>query len=164
MGYLMRSAPKIMPRKARPRAQARSCGQSGLSSWLWSVPMRTTSPFLTRALLKPLEPQSAQQLQGIHVPGSSSVPSPVSARSVWSKPAHPVVPRAAVPMAVRPVHFRRPRRVIPPLTRTSLFAPSFMHLFLSLFLRRRSVVFRARILGARPAETQGRRILYIRFH
>ncbi len=32
----------------------------------------------------------------------------------------PVVPRAAVPMAVRPVHFRRPRRVIPPLTRTSL--------------------------------------------
>ncbi|NBJ66955.1 hypothetical protein D5273_07540 [Enterorhabdus caecimuris] len=76
------------------------------------MPRRTTSPSFTRALLKPLEPQSAQQLQGIHSP-SSFASSPVSLSGSFSlKPAQPVVPSAAVPTAARPVHFSKLRRVM----------------------------------------------------
>ena len=98
-----------MPLSDLPRAHERSCGQSGESGCVSSVPMRIALPSLTSTLLKPLLPQSAQQLHGIHVPWSPCVSSAWATRL---KPVHALVPSAALPAPATPTHLSRSRLVM----------------------------------------------------
>ncbi len=157
-----------MPRSERPRAQPRNCGQSGESSCDLSVPRRTTSPFLTSALLNPLLPQSTQQLHGIHSPGFSST-SPVSLIGVFSlKPTQPVAPSAAEPTVANPAHFSRLRLLIP-LSRADDFissiAPYSFHMTCMSTRTRCSrwiIIFKG-IAGASRAESLFALIVFVEF-